>query len=79
MMEDGLSPSLRRAITKPKARESKNNAWILEAIWGIIDKRFYARWDPALDQTILQRLGRAINASLKSDWQQRMEEEGGAI
>ena len=32
--------------------------------------------DPARDQSIIQSLGRAINAILKGDWRQRTEEAG---
>ena len=63
--EDGIFVALRRAIPKPKAQETSNNAWILTEMWRILDKRVSAQQGSARDQSLIQRLGRAINASLQ--------------
>ena len=77
--EDGLLASLQRSIPKPKAQESRKNAWILEEMWRLIDKRVSACWGPERNQTLLQCPGRAINASLEGDKKWRTEEAGEAI
>ena len=64
-MEDRLFAALRRAIPKPKAREARKNAWILEDTWRIFNNILSALRDPARDQDHIQWLGRAINASLR--------------
>ena len=48
--EYGLFAALRRATTKPKAREARKNVWILADMWRLVDKRVSTRWDPARDQ-----------------------------
>ena len=63
--EDGIFTALRRAVLKPQAWDAKKNAWILEATWRLIDERVSARRDPAKDQSLIQRLFRAIAESLK--------------
>ena len=79
MREDGLFATLLKAIPKPKAREARNNAWILEATWRLINKIFSTHWDLAQDQAILWRLGHEINTSLKADQKRMMKEAGGLI
>ena len=51
--EDGLIVELWRAIPKPKVREARKNAWISEATWRLIGKRFSECQDPAQDQYIM--------------------------
>ena len=74
--EVGLFTSLRRSVPKTKARGVRENAWILETPWTFVDERVFVSQDPARDQSLIQRLGRAIAASLKGDWRQRVEEAG---
>ena len=72
-IEDGLFGALHWALSKPKAREARNNAWILSYMWNIIGSRVSVRQDPALDQGLLRRIGRQIEASLKVDRRRRAE------
>ena len=48
--------------------------WISEATWRLINERVSARQDPAKDQSLIRRLGCAIEASLKGDRRRREEE-----
>ena len=41
--EDVLFVALRRTIPKPKLQEARNNVWILEAMWRLVDTRVSAR------------------------------------
>ena len=59
--------ALWRAVPKPQTRNARKNAWILEATWILVEKRVSARRDPAKDQALIRRLGRAIAVSLKGD------------
>ena len=74
--EDKIFAALRRAVPKLLVRESRKNAWILAATWRLVDKRVSARRDLANDQSLIWRLGRAINASLRDDKRRRSEEAG---
>ena len=74
--EDRLFVALQRAVLKPKARDVRENAWILETTWRLVNKIFSARQDPARDQSLIQRLGRAIAESLKGYQRRRAEELG---
>ena len=47
MMEDGIFAVLMRAITKPNARDARNNAWILADTWRLIGEIFSVRWGQA--------------------------------
>ena len=53
--------------------------WILDAMWKLVDKRVSARLDPAKDQSLIRRLGRAIAASLKGDMQRQAKEAGAEV
>ena len=68
-----------RSVPNSQARDARKNAWILEATWKLVDERVSARQDPAKDQSLIQRLGRAITASLKGDRRRRSEEMGGEM
>ena len=74
--EDGIFAALRKDVPKPKAWDARKNAWISEATWKIVGERVSVRRDPANDYSLIQRLGRAIAASLKCDRQRREEEAG---
>ena len=65
--EDGLFAALLSAIPKPKAWEARKNAWILADTWSLVNKRVSARRGPEIDQALIQRLGREINASLQGN------------
>ena len=78
-IEDGLFGALHWAISKPKAREARNNAWILSYMWNIIGSRVSVRQDPALDQGLLRRIDRQIEASLKVERRRRAETYRGEI
>ena len=77
--EDGIFAALRRAVLKPLTRDARKNAWILAAIWRLVNKRVSARQDLAKDQALIWRLGRAIKASLWEDRRRRAEEAGAEV
>ena len=62
--EDRIFAALRRAVPKPNARERRENGWISEDTWRLVDKRVSAR-RKTRDQTRIRRLIQAIAASLK--------------
>ena len=78
MREDTLFGDLRRAMPKPHMREQHRNAWISEETWKLVDERVTVRREPRA-KTAMQRLGRAIQASLKGDRRRRVEEAGTAV
>ena len=72
MREDGIFASLRRAVPKPHTRDRRNNGWISEDTWRLVDERVSAR-RKTRDQLRIRRLSRAIAASLKGDRRRRVE------
>ena len=46
------------------------------AMWRLVNKRVSVHRDPASGQSLIRRLGRAINASLKGDQRRRVYEAG---
>ena len=52
------------------------NAWISEATWRLVNERVSALRDPAKDQALIWRLGRAIVVILKGNRRLQAEEEG---
>ena len=74
MREDGLFAALRRAVPKPKPRDAQENAWISATTWRLAEEIFSALRYPARDQSLIQMLGRAINAILKRERRQGTEE-----
>ena len=62
--EDGIFAALRRDVPKPHARERRNNGWISEETWRLVDKRVSKR-QKVRDQTSIRRLSRSITSSLK--------------
>ena len=64
---------------EPQAQDASKNAWILEATWRLVDKRVSARQDTARYQSLIQRLVRAIAASLKGDRRRQAEEAGAKV
>ena len=43
-------------------------------MWRLVNEKFSARWEPARDHTLIRRLDRAIDASLKGHRIRRAEE-----
>ena len=74
--EDGLFASLQRAVLKPKAIEARKKLWTSETMWRIVNERVSVHSDPVRDQTLIWRLGRAINTSLKGYQRVSTEEAG---
>ena len=74
--EDVLFVALQRAVLKPKSQYARKKMWILETTWIIFNERVSAIQDPARDQSLILRLGRAIAASLKG-YRRRQAEEAG--
>ena len=62
-----------------QAWEARKNVLISEDTLKLINERVSTGQEPAQIQSILRRLGQAINASLKEDRIWRTEESGGAI
>ena len=71
--------ALRRSVLKAKAQEARRNEWILAETWRLVDKRVSACRDPAKEQALKRRLGRAIKESLAADWRRRAEEAGAEV
>ena len=66
---------MRRAVPKPHARDRHKNAWISEEIWRLVNERVSARRGTGVQMRI-QRLDRAIRASLQGDRKRRVETAG---
>ena len=62
-------------MPKLHEREKHRNAWISDKTWRLANKRVSARRGTRV-QARLQRLGRAVRASLKGDRRQRVEDAG---
>ena len=77
--EEKSFAALRRAVQKAQPRAARQNAWISEETWILVDKRVSARRDPAKGQALKRRLGRAIKASLAADRRRRADEAGAAV
>ena len=73
--EDELFGDLRRAVPKPHEQEKHRNAWISDETWRLADERVSARRGTRV-RARLQRLGRAVRASLKGDRKRRVEDAG---
>ena len=73
---DGIFAALRRAVPNPQDEYVRENVWISESTWILVDKRVSARQDPAKYQSLIQRLSRAIAVSLKGDMKRQSEEVG---
>ena len=74
---DQLFPALWRAVPKAQPREARQNAWISEKTWGLIDERVSARRDPRYRQAFTRRIGKEVKNSLAED-SKRQEDEAGA-
>ena len=65
--DDGIFADLWRPVLKPQAHDARENAWILEATWRLVDERVSVRRDTTSYQSLTWRLGRAIAVRLKGD------------
>jgi len=70
---DTLFNEIKGNTTVPAARERRNNVWISEATWKLVDRRAGIRKKGELVQALSRRLGRQIKASLKKDRTERAE------
>ena len=62
-------------MPKPHGRDWDKNEWILEETWMLVNERVSARRGTG-NQAMIQRLGRAISASLQGDRKRRVEIAG---
>ena len=62
-------------MPKPHRRDRHKNEWISEETWRLVDKIVSARRGTRLHSRI-QRLGRAIRASLQGDRKRKVETAG---
>ena len=73
---DTLFAALQRAVPKPVPREARQNAWILEETWRIVNERFAMHQDPRYGQADRRRLGKEIGKSLSKDRRRRTGKQG---
>ncbi len=71
---DVLFKELQGACGPPPARERPAKNWISKRTWHLVDRRAKLQKRGRLSQVKSRRLGREINASLKSDRWQRVED-----
>ena len=57
----------------------RQNVWISEEKWRLIDERVSARWDPRKGQALKRRLRRAVKESLAADQKRRADEAGADV
>ena len=76
---DQLFAALRRAVPRAQPREARQNAWISESTWRLIDERVSARRDPRYGQAYRRRLGKAVQKSLATDRRRRADEVGAEV
>ena len=73
----GIFSALWRAVPNPQEQDTRENAWILEATWRLVDERVSTRQDPTKYQSLIWILVSVIAASLKRE-RRRWAEEAGA-
>ena len=76
---DELFADLRGAVSKAQPHAARQNAWISEEMWRLVDERVSARRDPQRGQAIKRQLRRAVKASLAADRKRRAEEAGAEV
>ena len=76
---DQLFAALRRAVPKAQPREARQNSWILEETWRLVNEIVSARQDPRYRQAFKLQLGRAVKKSLAADQKRRAEEAGAEV
>ena len=76
---DKLCAALLRAVPKAQPRAARQNAWISEETWRLVDKRVSAHRDPRKGRVLKCRLRRAVKASLAADRKRRADEAGAEV
>ena len=76
---DQIFAALRRAVPRAQPREARQNAWILESKWRLIDERVSARRDPQYRQAYRRRPGKAVQKSLATDRRRRADKAGAEV
>ena len=76
---DQLFAALRRAVPKVQPREARQNAWISEETWRLVNERVSARQDPRYGRAFKRKLGREGKASLAADQKRRADEAGAEV
>ena len=71
--------ALRRSVPKAQPRVARQNAWISEEMWRLVDKRVSAHRDPRKGQALKLRLRREVKASLAADRKRRADEAGAEV
>ena len=74
--EDGLFAALWRAVPKPKARDARKTRGSQRPCGDLSMRESSTLRDPARAQSLIRRLGRAIEAILKGYRRRRAEEAG---
>ena len=74
--KDQLFAALRRAVPRAQPREARQNAWISESTWRLIDERFSACRDLRYGQAYRGRLRKLVQNSLAIDRRLRADEAG---
>ena len=77
--EDQLFAALRRAVPKAQPREGRQNAWISEKTWILIDERVSARREPKYGQVFTRRIGKAVKKSMAEERKRRADEAGAEV
>ena len=70
---DQLFAALRRSVPKAQTHEARQNTWISEETWRLVNERVSARRDPRTGQAIKRKLGRAVKVSLAADRKRRAD------
>ena len=73
------SEELKTACEPPPPRKRKENSWISDATWALVDRRAGLRRQGKFMQVDGRRLGRQIRSSLKGDRTARTEKTAAAI
>ena len=65
--------------SRAKPREARQNAWISEETWSLIDERFSTRRDPRYGTVYRRRMGKSVQASLAADRRRRADEAAAEV
>ena len=76
---DQLFAALRRAVPRAQPREARQNSWISESTWRLIDERVSARQDPKYGRAYRRRLGKSVQKSLRKYRRRRADEVGAEV
>ncbi len=67
---------LKKTVAKPSPRKRKDNAWISDKTWALVDKRVSLRKQNRMGRAEGRRLSREIRASIKVDRAERARRTG---